>query len=352
MSWSQTEIEGISAAALDLIETGAVWRWTGDLVRLDGPASLLRLPEALGRTQLRRRAGQMAQRLLAGAGTANTPQPRQDGTFQAAFEPTFKHSFCVTDGRQRFEIGLVMREEGVTPVAVFQDAIPPKDCDLWVLEGSFVAPKAEAQEAQQTLPWFALGTLIQTPVGPRSVETLHAGDLIETKDSGPQPIWWTGQQNLHGDGLANTAQMPTICIDPQAFGKAGSVVQLSPDHCLLLGGHAVQRLFCDPEVLVRVKDLLGHPGVWASKSQEIDSNAFIMLQNPEMIFANGLEVHCLHTGDAPRSLRAFAALTHLVEVLPQTGSHRAYDRGPPRRVLTAGEAAILVYGMKRSGSPH
>ncbi|MDG1802079.1 MAG: hemolysin-type calcium-binding protein, partial [Paracoccaceae bacterium] len=37
ISWSQTELDGLWAAPISSLRTGAVWRWTGEAVRVDGP---------------------------------------------------------------------------------------------------------------------------------------------------------------------------------------------------------------------------------------------------------------------------------------------------------------------------
>jgi len=41
---------------------------------------------------------------------------------------------------------------------------------------------------------FTPGTLIATPAGPRPIETLAVGDLVDTADDGPQPIRWIGRR--------------------------------------------------------------------------------------------------------------------------------------------------------------
>ena len=41
-----------------------------------------------------------------------------------------------------------------------------------------------------SIPRYAPGTMIDTPVGPRAVETLVPGDSVMTLDRGPQPIIW------------------------------------------------------------------------------------------------------------------------------------------------------------------
>ena len=43
ISWSQTELDGRQSAPVGHIRTGAVWSWTGEPVRVDGPAEILPL---------------------------------------------------------------------------------------------------------------------------------------------------------------------------------------------------------------------------------------------------------------------------------------------------------------------
>ena len=64
ISWSQTETDGIPAAPQAQLEIGALWRWSGTAVRVDGPAGLLFLDGAEGGADLRRRAARMVQRLI------------------------------------------------------------------------------------------------------------------------------------------------------------------------------------------------------------------------------------------------------------------------------------------------
>ena len=47
---------------------------------------------------------------------------------------------------------------------------------------------------------FTAGTRILTPHGPRPVEDLRPGDLVITRDNGPQPLRWTGRREVVGHG--------------------------------------------------------------------------------------------------------------------------------------------------------
>ena len=64
ISWSQTEVDGVDAATLDMLTVGATWRWTGEAVRIDAPGGVLLLEGAEGAADMRQRAARMVQRLI------------------------------------------------------------------------------------------------------------------------------------------------------------------------------------------------------------------------------------------------------------------------------------------------
>ena len=64
ISWSQTEVDGLKAAPLDVLAVGTTWRWSGAAVRVDGPQGLLLLEGAEGAADIRKRAARMVRRLV------------------------------------------------------------------------------------------------------------------------------------------------------------------------------------------------------------------------------------------------------------------------------------------------
>lgn len=59
ISWSQTEVDGVAGAALNLLAVGTSWRWTGATVRVDAPQTVMLLEGAEGLADLRKRAARM-----------------------------------------------------------------------------------------------------------------------------------------------------------------------------------------------------------------------------------------------------------------------------------------------------
>ena len=56
---------------------------------------------------------------------------------------------------------------------------------------------------------FTPDTAIETPFGPRPIQDLRPGDLILTKDHGPQPLRWIGSRTVAAQG-----DMAPIQLDP------------------------------------------------------------------------------------------------------------------------------------------
>lgn len=99
-------------------------------------------------------------------------------------------------------------------------------------------------------PCFAAGTLVDTPDGPRRVETLKPGDLVLTQDDGACPIRWIGGRTVAGRG-----RFAPVRIRAGALGAEEDIF-VSPQHRLLMTGWQAQLLFGEDEVLVAAKSLV------------------------------------------------------------------------------------------------
>lgn len=108
---------------------------------------------------------------------------------------------------------------------------------------------------------FAEGTLIDTPQGPRPIQALRRGDLVITRDSGPQSVRWTGTW------LQDLARAPQgarpVLLQPGALGPGVPERPLivSPQHRILVGGGGQLQRFFAAEVFVPAKALTELPQV-------------------------------------------------------------------------------------------
>lgn len=88
-----------------------------------------------------------------------------------------------------------------------------------------------------SIPCFVSGTLIETVQGPKAVEALCAGDLIQTRDNGVRPLSWIG-----GRTVAATGRMAPVRITAGALGVERDLL-VSPQHRMLLEGWQAETMF-------------------------------------------------------------------------------------------------------------
>lgn len=206
--WGQTSIEGVRAAPLADLAVGVVWRWRGDLTRIDGPHSVLQLTGAEGAAQLCRGAAGRAGRLI-GEGVRT----------QQADRPTLMadQSITVSDGKTSHTARIVRSKTTGQLMLCFEQDHPRPDQDYWVIKLTLddtdrTVLSSPSADRPAGVICFGAGTRIDTPMGPRLVEALQPGDFVLTRDSGPQEVLWTGSRRMSG---ARLFAMP-IC-DPCVF---------------------------------------------------------------------------------------------------------------------------------------
>jgi hypothetical protein len=194
-------------------------------------------------------------------------------------------------------------------------------------------------------PCFTPGTLIDTPGGPRAVETLVAGDLVLTRDHGAQPLRWIGQMRLTAADLRARPQHRPVRIAAGALGDAvpRRPLCLSPQHRLLVSGWRAELLFGEVEVLVPALALVGDRAEQQSDLPEGVTYLHLLFDRHEIILAEGAEVESLLPDwltrpDLPPALKA-----ELADLLPEmTREDAAQSAGAARNCLTVREGRLLL----------
>jgi hypothetical protein len=127
---------------------------------------------------------------------------------------------------------------------------------------------------------FLKGTLIDTAKGPRPIETLRPGDLIETLDNGMKPIRFISHRCYKFK--SHHHKMKPIRIRPNALGPDTPTRELlvSPQHRIALPQH-------DPTCIVAAKKLLGLPGVMERPSCQSARYYHLLLEQHQLVRANG-----------------------------------------------------------------
>lgn len=167
---------------------------------------------------------------------------------------------------------------------------------------------------------FTRGTMIETPEGPRPIETLAEGDLVLTRDHGPQPVRWIGSRVLTGSELARHHRLRPILIRAGALGDGlpAADLRVSPQHRILIRSKVAQKMFGTSEILAAAKQLLQVDGIDICDDIVQGVEYFHMLfERHEVVVANGAETESLFTG--PEAIKTVGpeALEEIYEILPQ-----------------------------------
>ncbi|WP_299782957.1 Hint domain-containing protein [uncultured Roseobacter sp.] len=251
------------------------------------------------------------------------------------------YTFEVTDGTDTWRVAVIdvdlNNDDSIQAGAengyflVFPDGMPPADTDLNVLgivENDNSTPHLGLGA---TVVCFAAGTLIETPFGPRAVETLKADDMVLTRDAGAQPLRWAGATMVPAVG-----DLAPIVISAGVLGNDRDLI-VSPQHALLLEDWRAELLYGAPDVLVRAVDLLGHEGVYR-RPGGIVTYCHILFDAHHLVQASGLWSESLYPGDMTLQTVNPAARMEIETLFPDLQSF-----GPKAaRCLRRFEAACLL----------
>ena len=339
ISWSQTEVDGVRAAALDVLTVGASWRWTGSPVRVDAPQSLLVLEAAEGAAEMRKRAARMVRRLI---GAAIAPQDTDSTNHDVPDTP--EQGFVVTDGHASYSVTIVDVPDTGARLLMFVGDVPPADRDMWVVRTAIDRSAfAGGARVEGGVICFTPGTRIMTPEGARVIQDLRAGDLIQTKDNGAQPIMWTGHRRMSGARLYAMPHLRPVRFRAGALGlgRPEDDLLVSPQHRMVVRGPAARALFNATEVLVAAEDLLNDHSIMVDQTQREVIYIHLLLEAHNIIFANGLETESFHPANTALETIDPGQRDGLFRLLPGLADDpRAYG-DYARRNLSGSEAAIL-----------
>ncbi|WP_040604292.1 Hint domain-containing protein [Sagittula stellata] len=194
---------------------------------------------------------------------------------------------------------------------------------------------------------YTPGTRILTTAGYRAVETLRPGDLIVTRDDGPQPLRWIGESRRLARGkMAPVRLAPhTLPTDPSLRDPRPLLV--SPQHRLLIEGFEAELLFGEDEVFAAATHLVGTQGVTRQEGQEV-TYIHLALDRHQVIWAEGVASESFFIG--PQALLGLAPdqRAGLMEVFPQLTAGTDWYGATARPCLKRHETAMLLKEMSQS----
>jgi len=145
---------------------------------------------------------------------------------------------------------------------------------------------------------FTSGTLIATPKGEVPIDTLRPGDLVLTRDNGPQPLVWIGQRYVGRAELAQNEKLRPIKLQPTLIGSHSPLI-VSRQHGMLL------RLDGE-ETLVRAVHLTKLSGQGAAIMHGCSGVTYVhlMFETHQVVFAQGAPSESFYPG--PQALRSLS----------------------------------------------
>ncbi|MAU51140.1 MAG: type I secretion protein [Roseovarius sp.] len=203
------------------------------------------------------------------------------------------------------------------------------------LSGFFTTPDGTLVNFSQieNIICFTPGTRILTPRGERAIETLRRGDLVITRDHGPQPIRWIARRCVPG-----IDRFAPVSIAPSVTGGGGLVV--SPQHRVLFTGYKAELLFGESEVLVAAKHLVNGQDVRITPRASV-TYIHVMFDRHEVIYAEGIAAESFFAGDTALAAVDHPAREELFSIFPELRSAPGRHRETARPCLTGREAALL-----------
>ena len=257
-------------------------------MRVDGPSDVLRLDEADGTENLRKRAARMVHRLV-GTALERDAGPR---TWDKSDEisPLMDNSFVVTDGGKSYSVNLIEVGAGSQPLLMFLNELPPRNCDLWIVHHTLgTVGTTDISPKQSGVICFTPGTRIQTDDGTCNIEDLREGDLVQTKDNGLQPLRWIGKRRMTGARLFAMPKLRPIRIAGNALGfdRPDADLLVSPEHRMLISWAAAQSLFNTLEVLVTAKDLINGSTITVDLQVREITYIHVLLDQHQIVWPTG-----------------------------------------------------------------
>ncbi|TDE37115.1 choice-of-anchor L domain-containing protein [Antarcticimicrobium sediminis] len=177
----------------------------------------------------------------------------------------------------------------------------------------------------KTLPCLVAGTMVETPNGMVAVEDLVPGDLVMTRDDGPQPVRWCGSSTRRASG-----QDAPVVIAAGTLGDHGTA-ELSQNHRVLMRSPQAELLFGEGEVLVKAKDLVNGATIRLRGDGAQVTYVHVMFDSHQIIRGNGLDSESYHPGQ--ETIGSFDADTRdeILRLMPDARAAADFGYGPAAR---------------------
>lgn len=184
---------------------------------------------------------------------------------------------------------------------------------------------------------FTRGSRVATPSGPRLIEELQAGDLVLTRDNGPQPLRWIGATKVTAETLVQFPEKRPVTIAAGTFGDHDETT-VSPHHRVIVEGWKAEALFGQSEVLATAASLLAATGVSRAAAAEVDY-MHLLFDAHEVVQVDGLWSESFHPAALGTDLSS-ATRDEVIELFPELET--GVDTSLARQSLSAADVAVMI----------
>lgn len=181
---------------------------------------------------------------------------------------------------------------------------------------------------------FTRGTMIETTRGARAIEDLQEGDMVLTRDNGPQPIMKISRSRHIAQGVN-----APVLIPEGALGNDADLLVSQQHRMLITGWRAELFLGCE-EMLVAAKHLADGKVIRVVEGREVEY-FHLLFSRHEIVTAAGIPSESYYpghaTGDCDHDAEA-----EIARLFPDLDPSCVIDWTPARTVARGFEGQLLV----------
>ncbi|MBL9074654.1 Hint domain-containing protein [Tabrizicola sp.] len=157
-------------------------------------------------------------------------------------------------------------------------------------------PSLHGVTLPEALAGFAAGTLIDTPDGPRAVETLVAGEVVTTLGNGSRPLRWVGRRRVEAVEMLAHPGLRPVAFEPGILGNARDLL-VSPQQRLLIDDWRAAVYFGEDRVLVAAQALVDDQAARVMLPAGGIDYVMLLCDRHEVLLAEGALSESFHPGE-------------------------------------------------------
>lgn len=177
-------------------------------------------------------------------------------------------------------------------------------------------PSPHGIALSEALAAYAAGTLIDTPDGPRLVETLGPGDRVTTLGNGSRPLRWVGRRRVAAVELLAYPALRPVAFGAGALGNTRELL-VSPQQRMLIDDWRAAVYFGEDRVLVGAQALVDDQAARVTLPPGGIDYVMLLCDRHEVLLAEGALSESFHPGQAGLQALPAEERARLAEAVPE-----------------------------------